>query len=96
MSIEAKIAQVQIEKATSAAMRAIQFSFDTLSGTRKIKDVPTLRGSVTNIARGAVRAASAARAEPAMATFARITPQAGQAAGADWSCGKDAWPHLGQ
>ena len=81
--MEAKIAQVQIVKAASVAMRAIQFSFDTLSGTRNSKEVASLGGSVANIARGAVRAASGARTETAHATFARITPQAEQAAGAD-------------
>ena len=28
--------------------------------------------------------------------FARIKPQAGQAAGAAWFAGSGAWPHLGQ
>lgn len=93
--MDAKIAPVQIEKAARVAIRAIQFPLDTLSGTRKNKDDEVPTGMGTNLVCGAATFAPENFAGSAAKTLARITPQPGQAAGEDWSCGKGAWPHLG-
>ena len=42
------------------------------------------------------QALEAATPRRAATTLARITPQAGQAAGSDWSAGRPRCPHFGQ